>query len=268
MSALPPSAAAWLSAHDVRPRTVDQARSFRGLVYLIDDLALRWYASPPEEPDAISHEVAALTAVDGAGIPSPRLVAWTQEPPALLMTRRRGRHRLDGSGATSVHNTLDAIHAVQPGPLRAWAYRGYHEGRAMPRPTWWRDRPTWDRALAISVGRRPPTTDPVLIHRDFHPGNLLWSDAAITGVLDWTDACLGPASFDLAHYRVNIATLEGSAVADLHFPGDPMWDLEAALGYLDPRRLDDWVGPWPSVPASVARERLEKFTARAVAALR
>ena len=165
-----------------------------------------------------------------------------------------------------MRDLLDAIHAVEPSGLDPWSYRGYHEGRDLPAPRWWRDRATWGRAIRVSADRRP-TVEPVFIHRDFHSGNLLWAGPRISGVLDWGNACLGPAAFDLAHYRVNIASLVGPEVADRAFPGDPGWDIEAALGFLDPNDLDGWAGPWPHVSASTARDRLEAFIARAVAAL-
>ncbi|MFL5686006.1 MAG: aminoglycoside phosphotransferase family protein [Chloroflexota bacterium] len=237
---------------------------------MADGLVLRWYGTGtagPEEPDAIVREVTALTTVASSQVPAPRLVAWSDEPPAILMTRLAGEHRLDASGSSVVLELLDAIHATPPGASAGWTYRGYHEGFEMRRPTWWRDPRLWDRALELSAQRPNGVVEPVFIHRDFHPGNLLWVGDAVTGVIDWSDACVGPAPFDLAHYRVNIATLVGPDVADLAFPGDPVWDVEAGLGYLDVAGLDDWVGPWPGVPPSTARERVVGFLGRALAAL-
>jgi len=234
------------------------------------DLVLRWYGTGtpgPEEPDAINREAAALTAVAGSEVPAPHLVAWTEDPPALLMTRLPGEHRLDASGAAVILDILDAIHVIAPSGSARWRYRGYHEGLDEHRPVWWRDAGLWDRAVKVSATRPGEIDDPVLIHRDFHPGNLLWEGDAVSGVVDWGDACVGPAAFDLAHYRVNIATLVGPEAADAAFPGDPAWDIEAALGYLDHEALDDWRGPWPDVSPAIARERLEAFIARALAAL-
>jgi hypothetical protein len=60
-------------------------------------------------------------------------------------------------------------------------------------------------------------------------------------------------------------------LADARFPGDPAWDVEAALGFIDPwdpQARDTWAGPWPHASAEEARSRLEDFVARAVAALR
>ena len=272
MTGLHADAERWLEEHGVVTSAAgaEAKPSGRALVVVLGDLVLRWYGvgtEGPENPDAIAREVAALTTVAGSGLPVPRLVAWTDAPPAIVMTRLAGEHRLDASGSIAVLDVLDAIHEVPVGPSAEWTYRGYHEGVEMRRPAWWREARVWDRAFEIAA--RGPTigVEPVFIHRDFHPGNLLWAGDAVSGVIDWSDACVGPAAFDLAHYRVNVATLVGPEVADVAFPGDPTWDIEAALGYLDVDALDDWLGPWPEVPPQVARERVEAFLGRAVAGL-
>ncbi|HEX7346311.1 MAG TPA: aminoglycoside phosphotransferase family protein [Candidatus Limnocylindrales bacterium] len=269
-----PAARAWLVGHGVPdPATIRLIPTATTAdLFVVDDLVLRWYGDVDfliVEPDALEREVAALTSLADTTVPAPRLVAWTEAPPALLMTHLDGEHRSEPTDPAAVGALLDAIHRVEPGPLARWSYRGYHEGVDLPPPAWWRDRSAWDRAVEVSSGG-PPTYEPVVIHRDFHPGNLLWASEGISGIVDWGNACLGPAAFDLAHFRINLATLGGQAATDVAFPGDPSWDIEAALGYLDPWSLEErdaWVGPWPAVPPAVARERVETFVAEALAAL-
>jgi aminoglycoside phosphotransferase (APT) family kinase protein len=269
-----PDVHVWLAAHGVpTPRSIRRLEAATTADLLaIDDLVLRWYAGGTflvEEPDALRREVAALTALADTRVPAPRLVAWSAEPPAVLMTRLPGGRRLELAEPGAVRALLERIHSVDPEPLARWSYRGYHEGVDLPPPRWWRDSVLWDRAARISSGG-PPADEAVFVHRDFHPGNLLWTSNVISGVVDWGNACRGPAAFDLAHYRVNVATLVGPDVADTAFPGDPAWDIEAALGFVDPWSRDArdvWVGPWPQVSASVARDRIEAFIARAVASL-
>jgi aminoglycoside phosphotransferase (APT) family kinase protein len=36
-----------------------------------------------------------------------------------------------------------------------------------------------------------PSDERVFIHRDFHPGNVLWRDGEVTGVVDWVNASIG-----------------------------------------------------------------------------
>ena len=54
-----------------------------------------------------------------------------------------------------------------------WSYHGYHEGRDWRVPAGGAT-PAWDRAVVQTTTARP-TGPAVFIHRDFHPGNLLWS---------------------------------------------------------------------------------------------
>ena len=127
----------------------------------------------------------------------------------------------------------------------------------------------WDRAVRQTETRRP-SVDPVVIHRDFHPGNILWVDGRLTGIVDWVSACVGPAAFDAGHLRVNLAVLHGPDEPDRVIAGDPSWDIEAAFGFLDwssTMATDAWDGPWPHIRVEVARARFEAFVAEALARL-
>jgi Ser/Thr protein kinase RdoA (MazF antagonist) len=48
----------------------------------------------------------------------------------------------------------------------------------------------WERAAQISHGPAPRLPQ-VLLHRDFHPGNVLWRRGAVFRVVDWLGACTG-----------------------------------------------------------------------------
>jgi len=234
---------------------------------------LRWYEDDrflAEEPDAIAREVAALTALAGSALPAPRLIAASERAPAaLLMTRLPGAPDLEIPDPAAVADLLEAIHAVPPGRLARWSYQGYHEGRHLARPGWWHDAGQWDRAVRQTTAARPHGPA-VLIHRDFHPGNLLWRGRALTGVVDWVNACVGPADVDAAHLRVNLAVLGDVANADRVVAGDPAWDVEAAFDFLDwgsREAVDAWPGPWPELDAATARVRLQAFVGSALAQL-
>ena len=177
------------------------------------------------------------------------------------MTRLAGSPDLDIPDPAAIVDLLEAIHAVPPGPVARWSYHGYHEGRDLARPGWWRDAALWDRAVRQTTTARPHGPA-VFIHRDFHPGNLLWSGRTLTGIVDWVNACVGPAEVDVAHLRVNLAVLEDVANADRVVAGDPAWDIEAAFGFLDwgsRDAIEAWPGPWPELDAATARSRLETF---------
>lgn len=88
----------------------------------------------------------------------------------------------------------------------------------------------------------PPTAAPdAFIHRDFHPGNVLWQQGKVTGVVDWQSASTGPAVMDVGHCRVNLfrygldaadqftASWEELTGARYH----PWADIITIIGFLD-----------------------------------
>jgi aminoglycoside phosphotransferase (APT) family kinase protein len=240
-------------------------------------LVLRWFDGWPASLDEVERpvtlvrrEALALAALAGSGVPVPRLIAWkADDVPVLLAQRLPGEVRMAPPDVGALQTVLDRLHATPAGDLAAWSYRGYHEGVSLVRPSWWVGASVWERARVATETRRP-TSPPVLIHRDFHAGNLLWSDRELTGVIDWGQACVGPAEFDTAHWRVNHALLHGGDAIPPEMAGDPSWDIEAAFGIFDgwdQDEIDRWRGPWNHIDGSTARQRLEAFVVRAVAAL-
>ncbi|MEV8509740.1 aminoglycoside phosphotransferase family protein [Actinoplanes sp. NPDC051475] len=60
----------------------------------------------------------------------------------------------------------------------------------------------------------------VLIHGDFHPGNVLWGDdGRVAGVVDWDYPSLGAAGFDLAHCRADLVLIAGTEAAQALLAG-------------------------------------------------
>ncbi len=79
---------------------------------------------------------------------------------------------------------------------------------------------------------------PAFIHRDFHPGNLLWSRRRLTGIVDWAAACRGPIGCDIAHCRANLRDLADPVTADRFvsiyssltgYQLDPFWVMAGHL---------------------------------------
>ena len=178
----------------------------------------------------------ALLAVDltgaGAGVP------------AVLMSRLPGR--VDWRPADMecwlrrLAGLLPAIHAAPlppAGMLRPFA----RDPQASYRPPAWARYPrVWERAVQISHAP-PPRLPAVLLHRDFHPGNVLWRRGVATGVVDWQAACTGPAVADVAYCRVNLLTFGSSAAQRFtawwqSAAGDtyhPWADVATIIGFLD-----------------------------------
>jgi aminoglycoside phosphotransferase (APT) family kinase protein len=86
-----------------------------------------------------------------------------------------------------------------------------------------------------------------LLHGDYWPGNVLWRDGRIVGVIDWEDAATGDPLADLANSRLEVLWAFGSDAMDsftqeymrhyavaapLDLTNLPYWDLCAALRLL------------------------------------
>ena len=137
--------------------------------------------------------------------------------PSLLMTRLPGgidlcRHDDDFLAALAA--TLLAVHRVRPDEgqwprdYQSWAFESK------------RNVPPWSTTTGCTPRRSPgwPSrrrrTRPTFLHRDFQPGNVLWQDGEVTGVVDWVETSTGPADLDVAHCASNLATLHGAEVGE------------------------------------------------------
>jgi len=186
-----------------------------------------------EEAAAIRREAAALQRV--SGLPAPRLVKADPEgteagAPALLMTRIPGNHdwRPDLDQLAAL---LPRIHAVDPRDLPPYEPYGLYTRTP---PPWTANPGIWLEAFGI-FDAPPPPHETTLIHRDFHPGNVIWQDGRLTGIVDWVMASRGAPQADLGHCRWNLARRQSPQVADdfLEATGydyHPYWDVVAALG--------------------------------------
>ncbi len=208
---------AWAAA--VHAIDVDDDGERHGLVLR------RWVrADQPPDPGVVDNEAAALSLLASEPeLATPALVACdadglVADAPALVMTRLPGRDvlappdldaYLDGLVAA-----LHAIHSVAVSPSSGIDdYRPWGIDRLTDAPAWSRRPDVWRRA--IEIARTPvPAAPTVLCHRDFHPGNVLWRHGRVSGVVDWTHTCRGPAAADVAHCRANLALLFGLEVAD------------------------------------------------------
>ena len=110
----------------------------------------------------------------------------------------------------------------------------------------------------------------VLLHGDFWPGNILWRDGQIVGVIDWEDAALGDPLADIANSRLELLWAFGidamrkfthhyQSLADIDFANLPYWELYAAL-----RRISQ-IAEWglDEITEKTMRERLRWFIAQA-----
>jgi aminoglycoside phosphotransferase (APT) family kinase protein len=168
---------------------------------VVRELVLRryvWADYLVSEGDPPSYETTALRLLGASTVPAPRLLAADVQAehcdaPAVLMTRIPGqpRHRPDGMTTADflrgLAEPLPLIHAVPvpDGMLRP--YRPYLYDRPMNPPRWARRPEVWEQAIEIHLGPIPADGPPRLIHRDYHPGNVLWADSVVQGVVDWAN---------------------------------------------------------------------------------
>ncbi|MGH7610176.1 MAG: phosphotransferase family protein [Candidatus Dormibacteria bacterium] len=240
-------------------------------------VVLRRYVRPElnvEEPDLPGREAQALRVVAKLPLPTPRLLGL--EPtgaaagvPALLMSWLPGRlvwHPRDlEAWLQRLAEPLPAIHAGRvPRGLALSSYAPYPPLTFAP-PAWARQPQVWRQAAELFQGE-PPALPAVLIHRDFHPGNVLWLRGRISGLVDWQAACLGPAVVDIGHCRANLLAVGSGAASRFtacweQLSGErfhPWADVVAIVGLLDGLREGR-----PDDAAAI-----EEALARAVAELR
>jgi len=306
LRARPPRPALDWAAEALGGGTVTAVRALRGglasAVHLLTvdqrvRVVLRRYVRPEvnlEEPEIARWEARALRFVAAVELPTPTLLAvdatgTAAGVPAVLMSRLPGRvewsppHR--DRWLLRLAEQLPPIHAA-PLPLPGAGTRAdgagaeagngaasirpfapYRQDR-YELPAWARWPAVWARAVDWFHRPTPPDAGPaVFVHRDYHPGNVLWRRGRVTGVVDWASASIGPAVVDVGHCRGNLFPY-GLAVAD-HFTAHwerqsgaryhPWADIVTIIGDLDGLRDDPR-------PAS-ERRLVEDALARAVAEL-
>jgi aminoglycoside phosphotransferase (APT) family kinase protein len=260
-------------AHVVRVRRLAGASStaVHGL-YFADGprLVLRRYVWPgflEDEPIAPQREVDALRFAARHALPVPEVVAADvagaeigDGVPALLMTFLPGR-AVAAPDSGRLAEVAAAIHDSDPAGLGHDYFRWF-EGTTTAAPPASRWPELWEAAIELWHGA-PPAYTPTFIHRDFHPGNVLWWRGRVTGVVDWANACAGPRGCDVATCSANLIDLAGERAADdfqdayesltgedLH----PFWEMAGIL--------ENGASFW--TPARLAES--EPYLARAVAA--
>ena len=181
--------------------------------------------------------------------------------PATLMTFVPGRavgvpdpHRLAEVAAT--------IHDVEPAGFR-YDYSPWCRETTTGPPASAQRPELWGVAIDRWL-HDMPTFRATFIHRDFHPGNVLWSRGSTTGVVDWAEACRGPWGCDIAHCRALLIRLGGHGAADRFLVAyealtgrtlDPYWEIASVLEH----------GPshWNPLNVAESEDRLARALRRA-----
>jgi aminoglycoside phosphotransferase (APT) family kinase protein len=258
-------------------------------------LVVRQYgaANLRADPLIASHEFALLNLLYGAGFPVPR-PRHADESRTILPVPCLVIDFIDGSAVTDpsqVSQPLTEITSQLAAALarlhaaaftRAEApYLAEIAGVAARKIATWPtalDEPLNEEAVRMALARNwppPQASQPVLLHGDYWPGNTLWRDGALVGVVDWEDAVLGDPLADVGNARMELCMLFGATAArdfthayhalmpDLDMTALPHWDLYASL------RHAGRMAEWGLRPADLARlqDGHREFTAAALAQL-
>ena len=170
----------------------------------------------------LSREAGVQGLLAGSGVVAPTPLAVDPQgdrvgDPSLLMTRLPGRIDLcrgDGDFLARTAAALMAVHRFRPAEgewprdYQSWAFESKQNV-----PPWSGDDGLYVEAFA-RLAEPPPAYTPTFLHRDFQPGNVLWQDGEVSGVVDWVETSTGPADLDVAHCASNLATLHGAGVGE------------------------------------------------------
>ena len=241
-----------------------------------------WIAA---EPGLVDREAALLVELEARGVRAPRLLGH-QPDGCLLMTMERGTPvHVPADLRRHVAGLVDAVLSIHAGgPPRVQGLRQQvpmleaHVQEPTPyRHGWPVDAEIWSHVArlwpAVAVG---PS---VLIHDDFHPGNVLWSRGRVTSIVDWTGAGVGQPASDVTYLALDVSLVLGLEAGDLVYdayeaaigapvPDRPFWDLVSATRAVGV--VDRWLGSWvdfgiTDLPLRTVEERLDAFVARALA---
>jgi aminoglycoside phosphotransferase (APT) family kinase protein len=143
--------------------------------------------------------------------------AWFGHP-ALVMSMLEGRPTFhpsaEGGWLDSLAGALAAIHSTRLDDDVPSVIRAPHAGQVwepaspeeLPRTA------MLEALIAAASGIRGSSSlaPDVLLHHDFHHGNVIWRGAEVSGVLDWNEARLGPAVCDVAYCSVDLTMTHGA----------------------------------------------------------
>ena len=167
-------------------------------------------------PADIPRQGRIMQALHQQGLPVPAIIAMSAEPvvdgrPYVLMEALTGERieaaAIRGSDPLELaRSAIEVLHALQATPLAQSGIGGEEpvalEGE-LRRWTWLMERapaeltgdaPELARRLATGL---PPDPGPVVVHGDYHFGNMLFAGPRVSAVLDWEIAELGHPLLDL-----------------------------------------------------------------------
>jgi aminoglycoside phosphotransferase (APT) family kinase protein len=239
------------------------------------------------DPHLAPREAAVLRALEPTAVPAPAFVGVDPygercEAPTVLMGFVPGRRTVVDDHkrfAAELARAMATIHDVPPPAVdglpdeheelhRIVQEEAPNRHGGVPTPAFW---------ARVGAGIGDVTWRPnVLIHNDFHPGNVLFSRNRLSAVVDWPLAAAGQPASDVAFCRLDVGLMLGLDVADLVLeayeaetgapvPDRGWWDLVAASrAETDLQVWTESYAGLSDVTVDVVRARFDAFVAGAV----
>jgi aminoglycoside phosphotransferase (APT) family kinase protein len=195
-------------------------------------------------PADIPRQARIMAALHEQGLPVPAVMATSENPvvdgrPFVLMEAVHGdrvEQAID-AGSTPLQLAASAVEVLRRFQAVPCEYTGIGGEDPMPldgevaRWTWLMERAPPEltgqapRLANLLLERQPQPRPPVLVHGDYHFGNMLFEGAAVAAVVDWEIAQLGQPLLDLC--CISLSHVSADAVRDMYGadPADYRWCL-------------------------------------------
>jgi aminoglycoside phosphotransferase (APT) family kinase protein len=220
-------------------------------------------------PKIAQLEFSRLQALQTAGlpVPNPRFVSDDQE--FYVIDFIEGKPELNPPNRTEFleryATQLARIHRTDTSAWTDGLFPRQAPGVSDPRPI--PNQRFQEARVHQWLSAHPPAhpNPPVLRHGDFWPGNVIWKDGEIRGVIDWEEACIGEPLADFCICRLDLLWDHGpqgmleftqlyQAEMDLDFTDVPYWDLVASL-----RPMED-IAYWATANGPLGRPDITEET--------
>ena len=214
------------------------AAAFTNSVHLLDTasaagrrrrLVVKLLTDDPD-PERAAAEFNGLRIARSHGIPVPEPVYLDAAgellgTPLVVSGFVAGRQRASPANVTAwtgeLAHLLARVHAIRPtARQRRSIYAGNELGLYFLSGAWPRKmagHPLSEEIYGSIRQLRPGLrhTDPVFLHMDYWPGNVLWAGDRISALLDWDAAAWGDPALDVGYFRMNLFLRGIKPAADL-----------------------------------------------------
>jgi aminoglycoside phosphotransferase (APT) family kinase protein len=214
-----------------------------------------------------------LEGVSVATVPTPEPVlidaagTWFQVP-AIVMTALPGRPDMHPRDRLRwIHDAADALASVHRIPIDRIVH--------VKTPRWQRWRPLTDAmgddsssadVLLARLHTRAGSMPTVVSHDDYNPGNLLFDNGHLSGVVDWADITVEPRQAAVALFRHFLAIHPGGDSPEMFLDAYqdaakssldalPLWDVLYGLRGVRPV-LDHWVLAFNELGLDISSEEI------------